>query len=422
MYSNMCVKIALCLALIVSIDGYVLKHRSVPLSPEGLILEVAVRDKNDPRHPISAMKIDINEKDKKVDMSSVELSTEGTNSGNVPRNVPTLEDRVSIIGGGCPQDTTSTKSHCNSLLSWQRYLATLKNTTMYSNMCVKIALCLALIVSIDGYVLKHRSVPLSPEGLILEIAVRDKNDPRHPISTMKIDINEKDHKVEISMAEVPQKVAQDSNDVVPVIEDRSGVNVGTCPAGFTRTARWSSGCKCYCRTRGLGFDSRFLTKLASYVVTISRRRVVGAFTNKHISSHTHDTQIRNNNLWITPKVYPYGNQRRYTLHGSQLRSHRAKRAGRAVLIAVCLALVACATSHVLKHQELPLSSDGMILEITVKNKGDDHPLSSMVVDINEKDRKVSITVQEPAETVPKGTVTVSPDGVPTIGNRHGIIV
>ncbi|XP_035449860.2 uncharacterized protein LOC118275859 [Spodoptera frugiperda] len=129
---------------------------------------------------------------------------------------------------------SKTKSHCNSLLSWQRYLATLKNTTMYSNMCVKIALCLALIVSIDGYVLKHRSVPLSPEGLILEVAVRDKNDPRHPISTMKIDINEKDHKVEISMAEVPQKLAQDSNDVVPVIEDRSGVNVGTCPAGFTR--------------------------------------------------------------------------------------------------------------------------------------------------------------------------------------------
>ncbi|XP_035449508.2 uncharacterized protein LOC118275594 [Spodoptera frugiperda] len=112
MYSNMCVKIALCLALIVSIDGYVLKHRSVPLSPEGLILEVAVRDKNDPRHPISAMKIDINEKDKKVDVSSVELSTEGTNSGDVPQNVPTLEDRVSIIGGGCPQDTTSVGGFC----------------------------------------------------------------------------------------------------------------------------------------------------------------------------------------------------------------------------------------------------------------------------------------------------------------------
>ncbi|XP_022817844.1 uncharacterized protein LOC111350470 [Spodoptera litura] len=105
---------------------------------------------------------------------------------------------------------------------------------MYSNMCVKIALCLALIVSIDGYVLKHRTVPLPSEGLMLEVAVRDKNDPRHPISTMKIDINEEDHKVEISMAEVPEVLSKDSNEVVPVIEDRNGVNVGTCAAGFTR--------------------------------------------------------------------------------------------------------------------------------------------------------------------------------------------
>ncbi|XP_022817835.1 uncharacterized protein LOC111350462 [Spodoptera litura] len=108
MYSNMCVKIALCLALIVSIDGYVLKHRTVPLPSEGLILEVAVRNKNDLRHPISAMKIDINEKDKKVDMSFVELSAKGPDS----RKVPTLEDRTSIRVGGCPQDTTSIGGLC----------------------------------------------------------------------------------------------------------------------------------------------------------------------------------------------------------------------------------------------------------------------------------------------------------------------
>ncbi|KAH9636450.1 hypothetical protein HF086_006265 [Spodoptera exigua] len=91
-------------------------------------------------------------------------------------------------------------------------------------------------------------------------------------------------------------------------------------------------------------------------------------------------------------------------------------------IAVCLALVACATSHVLKHQELPLSKDGMILEITVKNKGDDHPLSSMVIDINEKDKKISISVEEPSGAVPKGELALSSDPVPTIGNRHGIRV
>ncbi|KAF9804998.1 hypothetical protein SFRURICE_015946 [Spodoptera frugiperda] len=47
---------------------------------------------------------------------------------------------------------------------------------------------------------------------------------------------------------------------------------------------------------------------------------------KHTSSHTHDTQTRNNNLWITQIVAACGNRTRYTLHGSQLPSHRANRA------------------------------------------------------------------------------------------------
>ncbi|KAF9812343.1 hypothetical protein SFRURICE_005454 [Spodoptera frugiperda] len=43
---------------------------------------------------------------------------------------------------------------------------------------------------------------------------------------------------------------------------------------------------------------------------------------KHTISHAHDTQTRNNNLWITQRVAPCGNRTRYTLHGSQLPSHR----------------------------------------------------------------------------------------------------
>ncbi|KAF9822912.1 hypothetical protein SFRURICE_010441, partial [Spodoptera frugiperda] len=47
---------------------------------------------------------------------------------------------------------------------------------------------------------------------------------------------------------------------------------------------------------------------------------------KHTISHAHDTQTRNNNLWITQRVAPCGNRTRYPLHGSQLPSHRANRA------------------------------------------------------------------------------------------------
>ncbi|KAJ8714110.1 hypothetical protein PYW08_007730 [Mythimna loreyi] len=104
---------------------------------------------------------------------------------------------------------------------------------MYSNMCVKIALCLALIVSIDGYVLKHRALPLPAEGMTVEITVKRKEDPRHPLSTMKIDINEQGKKVEMSMSEAPSGVLEHlskANNDVRNLEDRV-LNVGTCPVG-----------------------------------------------------------------------------------------------------------------------------------------------------------------------------------------------
>ncbi|XP_047033841.1 uncharacterized protein LOC124640214 [Helicoverpa zea] len=107
---------------------------------------------------------------------------------------------------------------------------------MYS-MCVKIALCLALVACIDGHVL--RTLPLSPEGVTVEIVLKNKNDQK-PLSTLKIDINEHDKMVRLSLDEALPRAPRRRlpSNIVPMLGNRAGMVVGSCPAGFTFQGRF----------------------------------------------------------------------------------------------------------------------------------------------------------------------------------------
>ncbi|KAJ8723836.1 hypothetical protein PYW07_007816 [Mythimna separata] len=105
---------------------------------------------------------------------------------------------------------------------------------MYSNMCLKIAVCLALFAFVNSHVIKNQEVPLSPDGMVLEITVKNKGDGQ-VVSAMKIDINEKDKKVVMSMGEpVHVNTGETTTEFLPSIENRHITKVGSCPLGYTR--------------------------------------------------------------------------------------------------------------------------------------------------------------------------------------------
>ncbi|KAF9803684.1 hypothetical protein SFRURICE_015018 [Spodoptera frugiperda] len=55
---------------------------------------------------------------------------------------------------------------------------------------------------------------------------------------------------------------------------------------------------------------------------------------KYTILHTHDTQMRNNNLSITQIIIPCGNLTRYTLHDSQSPSHRVNSTVNYIIISI----------------------------------------------------------------------------------------
>ncbi|KAG6455459.1 hypothetical protein O3G_MSEX009216 [Manduca sexta] len=102
-------------------------------------------------------------------------------------------------------------------------------------MCV-VVLCFVLLAVTEGRVIKTKEFPLPAEGIVMEFLVKNKSDMAHPISTLKMDIDQLTKKIIVTQSEDKMPVVRHLTPKpdVPSFENRFGVRVGTCPSGYVR--------------------------------------------------------------------------------------------------------------------------------------------------------------------------------------------
>lgn len=89
-----------------------------------------------------------------------------------------------------------------------------------------------------------------------------------------------------------------------------------------------------------------------------------------------------------------------------------------VRIALWLALIACIDGGIIKLKEVPFQTEGLTLDIIVRNKGDRNVVSTFNIDVDEVNKKVTMSMaEETASPVGKNGIVMPETGVPAIDGR-----
>lgn len=115
MYSNMCAKIALSLALLGCVNANVLKyplfHQEL-VNSEDLIKDIAVNSELQQYQSITSMKHDSDEEDNNMVFTITEEVLEDFDQNATPDTGSIFENRVSIDASSCPNGYTKIKGRC----------------------------------------------------------------------------------------------------------------------------------------------------------------------------------------------------------------------------------------------------------------------------------------------------------------------